>query len=94
MEEKYTLNILGENLSITSDQGHDYVKDLYNAIADHIDKIEDVDKNSTMSKMVKSLYISVFLADDLMKARREIEELQDKLADDKKTSSKPKNKKG
>lgn len=92
MEEKYKLNILGENLSITSDQGNDYVKKLYNAITDHIDKIENIDKNSTMSKMTKSLYVSVFLANDLMKAQKEIEELQGKLADAEKPP-KPKGKK-
>ncbi|MCL2854834.1 MAG: cell division protein ZapA [Defluviitaleaceae bacterium] len=70
MDKKYTLQILGEKLPITSDQGDDYVDELYNTITATLNKIEEADKNSSMSKMTKSLYLAIFLADELLRSQK------------------------
>ena len=80
MEEKYVLKILGENVLITSGDGQEHVNDLYNTIIDALDKVEDVDKQSSLQKLLKSLYVSVFLADELVKVKAENKKLEDALS--------------
>ena len=93
MEEKYALKLFGENVQITSAEGKEYVNELYSAVTDAIEKVENIDKHSSMSKLMKSLYVSVFLADDLMKAKQENEELLKKIASAEKPKPRPKAKK-
>jgi len=93
VEEKYVLKLFGENVQITSDEGKEYVNELYSTVTDAVEKIENIDRHSSMSKLMKSLFVSVFLADDLMKLRQENEELLKKLASAEKPKPKPKAKK-
>jgi hypothetical protein len=63
-EKKYNLHFFNENIRIVSNEGDEYIQELYEYIMTVMDGLED------MPYITKALYACVLLADELLKEKR------------------------
>ena len=81
MKKRYNLKLFNENIRIVSEKDDAYVEGLYKYILSTIEKFDNVGTTFPMNYLTKALYACVFMADEVMTKRQEVEELSMKLAE-------------
>jgi len=81
MSKRYNLKLFNENIRIVSEKDDAYVEELYNYITTTIEKFDNVSTTFPMNYLTKALYACVFMSDEVLAKRAEIEELTIKLAE-------------
>jgi len=81
MSKRYNLKLFNENIRIVSEKDDAYVEGLYKYILSTIEKFDNVGSSFPMNYLTKALYACVFLADELLSSRKEVEELSEKVAE-------------
>jgi hypothetical protein len=85
MRKRYNLKLFNENIRIVSDKDDAYIEALYKYILSTIEKFDNVGTTFPMNYLTKSLYACVFMADEVLANRQEMEEMSMKLAELEKT---------
>ncbi|MCL2573643.1 MAG: hypothetical protein FWE34_03705 [Defluviitaleaceae bacterium] len=81
MSKRYNLKLFNENIRIVSEQDDAYVEQMYKYILATIEKFDNAGSSFPMNYLIKSLYACVFMADEVLTKRAEVEELTRKLAE-------------
>ena len=79
MSKRYNLKLFNENIRIVSEKDDAYIESLYKYILSTIEKFDNVGTTFPMNYLTKSLYACVFMADEVLIKRQEVEELSAKL---------------
>ena len=85
MSKRYNLKLFNENIRIVSEKDDVYIEMLYKYILSTIEKFDNVGTTFPMNYLTKALYACVFMADEVLIKRQEVEELTIKLAELEKT---------
>ena len=81
MNKRYNLKLFNESIRIVSEKDEAYIESLYNYILSTIEKFDNVGTTFPMNYLSKALYACVFMADEVLIKRQEVEELTMKLAE-------------
>ena len=85
MKKRYNLKLFNENIRIISEKDDAYIEELYKYILSTIERFDNVGTTFPMNYLTKSLYACVFMADEVLANRQEIEEMSIRLAELEKT---------
>ena len=81
MSKRYNLKLFSENIRIVSDKDDAYIEALYKYILSTIERLDNVGTTFPMNSLVKALYACVFIADEVMMKKEQLEEMSVKLAE-------------
>ena len=81
MSKRYNLKLFNENIRIVSEKDDAYIEELYKYILSTIEKFDNVGTTFPMNYLTKALYACVFMADEVLANRQDIEEMSMKLAE-------------
>jgi len=81
MSKRYNLKLFNENIRIVSEKDDAYVEELYKYILSTIERFDNVSTTFPMNYLTKALYACVFMSDEVLAKRQEVEELTIKLAE-------------
>jgi len=81
MSKRYNLKLFNENIRIVSEKDDVYIESLYKYILSTIERFDNVGTTFPMNYLTKALYACVFMADEVLIKRQEVEELSVKVAE-------------
>jgi len=85
MSKRYNLKLFNENIRIVSEKDDAYIEDLYKYILSTIEKFDSVGSTFPMNYLTKSLYACVYMADEVLANKEEMEEMSIRIAELEKT---------
>ena len=81
MSKRYNLKLFNENIRIVSEKDDAYIEGLYKYILSTIEKFDNVGSSFPMNYLTKALYACVFLADESLTTKQQLQEASEKIED-------------